>query len=174
MELRAFAEKVLFSTRLEDKLAAPESTITDESPGIAIAAPTTPGRPDTLQFSKEKGDTSFARARHLRSDEDRATLLHFFANHELLATELMALVLLKFPNAPAEFRRGILNTLREEQAHTQMYTRRMAACGLTFGDRPVNDFFWKNIANMKSPLDYVTRLSLTFEQANLDFAHHFV
>ncbi|MCB1098531.1 MAG: DUF455 family protein [Verrucomicrobiae bacterium] len=173
MELRTFAEKVLFSTRLEDKLAAPEGVVTDEVPGAAISVPAVPGRPDTLLFSKENGNTSFARARHLQSDDDRATLLHFFANHELLATELMALVLLKFPDAPKEFRLGILETLREEQAHTQMYMRRMAACGLTFGDRPVNGFFWKNIADMESPLDYVTRLSLTFEQANLDFAHHF-
>ena len=173
MELREFAEKVLFSTRLEDKLAAPESLITDDSPGVAIAAPENPGRSGALQFSTEKGTTSFARARHLQTDEDRATLLHFFANHELLATELMALVLLKFPDAPPEFRRGILDTLREEQAHTQMYMRRMAACGVAFGDQPVNGFFWRNIAGMESPLDYVTRLSLTFEQANLDFAHHF-
>ncbi|MGK0188534.1 MAG: uncharacterized ferritin-like protein (DUF455 family) [Verrucomicrobiales bacterium] len=173
MELRTFAEKVLFSTRLEDKLAAPESQITDESPGGAISSPAAPGRPGILRFSKENGNDSFARARHLQSDEDRATLLHFFANHELLATELMALVLLKFPDAPKEFRSGILQTLREEQAHTQMYLRRMTACGLAFGDRPVNGFFWKNIADMETPLDYVTRLSLTFEQANLDFAHHF-
>ncbi|MDA0812835.1 MAG: DUF455 family protein [Verrucomicrobia bacterium] len=174
MELRTFAEKVLFSTRLEDKLAAPEGVVTDDSPGVAIiSAPAMPGRPEALHFSMENGNTSFARARHLQSDEDRATLLHFFANHELLATELMALVLLKFPDAPKEFRMGILRTLREEQAHTQMYMRRMTACGLTFGDRPVNGYFWRNIADMESPLDYVTRLSLTFEQANLDFAHHF-
>lgn len=173
MELRAFAEKVLFSTCLEDKLAPPDSAITDDVPGEAITAPAAPGRDDSLRFSSTKGNGSFARARHLQSDEDRATLLHFFANHELLATELMALVLLRFPEAPREFRAGILATLREEQAHTRMYMRRMAACGVRFGEMPVNGFFWRNISGMGSPLDYVTRLSLTFEQANLDFAYHF-
>jgi uncharacterized ferritin-like protein (DUF455 family) len=174
MNLRTFAEQVLFSSRLEDKLAAPTEPIDDFDPGPAILTPTSPGRPESLAFSKEKGNRSeFSKARHLQSDEDRAVLLHFFANHELLATELMALVLLKFPEAPKEFRAGILNTLREEQAHTQMYMRRMASCGLAFGERPVNGFIWRSIASMESPLDYVTRLSLTFEQANLDYARHF-
>ena len=54
-------------------------------------------------------------------------LLHFFANHELLATELMALVLLKFPDAPAAFRKGVLETLKDEQEHTRLYIERMKA-----------------------------------------------
>ncbi len=42
-----------------------------------------------------------------------------------------------------------------------------------FGDFTLNRFFWDSIAPMETPLDYVTRLSLTFEQANLDYAHHY-
>ena len=106
----------------------------------------------------------------IEDNEQRGRLLHFFANHELLATELMALVLLKFPEAPAEFRAGIVKTLKEEQMHTKLYLRRMDACGVQFGDLPVNGFFWHAVSQMATPLDYVTRLSLTFEQANLDYS----
>ena len=53
----------------------------------------------------------------------------------------MALVLLKFPEAPPEFRSGVLRTLKEEQMHTKLYLKRMAECGVDFGDLPVNGFF---------------------------------
>ncbi len=106
-------------------------------------------------------------------EESRGVLLHFFANHELLAAELMALALLKFPDAPAAFRQGLANTLREEQIHTKWYINRMHQCGVQFGQYPVNRFFWDAVSTMECPLDYVSRLSLTFEQANLDYAHHY-
>ena len=41
------------------------------------------------------------------------------------------------------------------------------------GELPVSGYFWRSVASMESPLDYVSRLSLTFEQANLDFCRHF-
>ncbi len=85
----------------------------------------------------------------------------------------MALALLKFPEAPDSFRKGILHTLKEEQNHTRWYIQRMKECGIQFGDLPVSPMIWKHIADMESPLDYVSRLSLTFEQANLDYAHYY-
>ena len=106
-------------------------------------------------------------------EESRGVLLHFFANHELLAAELMALALLKFPDAPRAFREGLANTLREEQLHTRWYVNRMNQCGVTFGQYPLNRFFWDAVSTMDCPLDYVSRLSLTFEQANLDYARYF-
>lgn len=174
MELRQFAENLLFAESLEAKLAGPEGRISDDQPGLAVTTPPVPGRPDTLRFRDGKdARADFPKAHELEDEGQRGLLLHFFANHELLATELMALVLLKFPDAPAEFRRGVYRTLREEQEHTRLYLERMAACGVKFGDYPVSGFFWKSVAPMESPLDYVTRLSLTFEQANLDFSRHF-
>lgn len=85
----------------------------------------------------------------------------------------MALVLLRFPDAPAAFRRGVVQTLQEEQDHTRMYCRRMAECGLTFGEMPVSGYFWRAVSPMEHPIDFVTGLSLTFEQANLDFCRQF-
>ncbi|HTH49385.1 MAG TPA: DUF455 family protein [Candidatus Limnocylindria bacterium] len=173
MELRDFAERVLFATTLEEKLRGPES-ITDEQPGRAVEAPTMPGRPPELGF-KPAGATAgeFPGLHRLEQAGERGRLLHFFANNELLATELMALVLLRFPDAPAAFRRGVLQTLRDEQEHTRLYLARMAACGIRFGEMPVSGYFWRSVAPMESPLDFVAGLSLTFEQANLDYARHF-
>ncbi len=173
MELRDLAERVLFATTLADKLTCPD-VITDERPGPALAAPPAPGRPAELQFKPQgTGKAEFPGLHRLEDGTERGRLLHFFANHELLATELMALVLLRFPDAPAAFRRGVLQTLKDEQEHTRLYVERMRACGITFGELPVSGYFWRAVSGMESPVDYVAGLSLTFEQANLDFARHF-
>jgi uncharacterized ferritin-like protein (DUF455 family) len=173
MELREFAKRVLFATTLEEKLLRP-AAITDERPGSALATPAAPGRPAELQF-KVTGDArdSFPGTRKLENETERGKLLHFFANHELLATELMSLVLLKFPDAPAAFRKGVYQTLKDEQEHTQLYLARMKDCGVHFGELPVSGYFWRSVSVMENPMDYVSSLCLTFEQANLDFARHY-
>ncbi len=170
MIVREVAERILFGTTLEEKLAPPPSGVIDADRGDAIAAPKAPSRPEGLELRSDGVRADFPGTAGIEDEEQRGRLLHFFANHELLATELMALVLLKFPEAPAEFRAGVLRTLKEEQMHTKLYLKRMAECGVEFGDLPVNGFFWKTVSSMTTPLDYVTRLSLTFEQANLDYA----
>ncbi len=174
MELRDFAERILFATTLEEKLRTPDE-ITDYFPGSALALPTAPGRPANLVFKPygtgEKSD--FPGLHRLEQTEERGKLLHFFANHELLATELMALVLLRFPDAPPAFRRGVLQTLQDEQEHTRLYIGQMKSCGVGLGDFPVSGYFWRCVAPMENPIDYVAGLSLTFEQANLDFAGHY-
>ena len=172
MELREFAEQILFATSLDLKLAPPPS-LTDHSPGPAIATPKQPERPPDLLFHKGKSSHAFPSVQHLEKDAVRGQLLHFFANHELLATELMALVLLKFPDAPKAFRKGLLQTLRDEQEHTRLYIERLKQLGVGFGAHAVNGYFWNVIAPMSTPMDYISRLSLTFEQANLDFSGHF-
>jgi uncharacterized ferritin-like protein (DUF455 family) len=173
MELRDFAEQVLFSTSLEEKLRAPD-IITDENPGASLVTPEGPGRPDNLVFKAHAtGKNDFPGLHRLEQEAERGKLLHFFANHELLATELMALVLLKFPDAPAAFRKGVFQTLKDEQEHTRLYMERMKTCGVALGDFPVSGYFWRCIAPMEHPIDYVAGLCLTFEQANLDFARFF-
>ncbi len=172
METRDFALKVLFSNSLEEKLAS-AGDLTDDIPGGSLGTPGEPGRPVELRLRRDGVRAEFPGTTKLINEEQRGILLHFFANHELLATELMALVLLKFPEAPAEFRKDIIRTLEEEQQHTRWYLDRMQQCGVRFGDFPLSRFFWDSIAPMETPLDYVARLSLTFEQANLDYAIHY-
>jgi len=52
MELREFAEQVLFATTLEEKLRAPD-IITDEHPGAPLLEVENPGRPAGLQFKAQ-------------------------------------------------------------------------------------------------------------------------
>jgi uncharacterized ferritin-like protein (DUF455 family) len=173
MELREFAEQVLFATTLEEKLRAPVR-VTDEQPGPPLVTPAAPGRPLNLQFKPHAtGKSEFPGLHRLEDKNERGKLLHFFANHELLATELMALVLLKFPDAPAAFRKGVFETLKDEQEHTRLYLERMKACDVQLGDFPVSGYFWRCVSPMEHPIDYVAGLCLTFEQANLDFAGHY-
>src|SRR5207248_771837 len=110
------------------------------------------------------------RATSLASPRKRAICLHFFANHELQALELMAFALLAWPAAPAGFRRGVAETLRDEQRHTALYLARMEELGLRFGEIPVTDYFWAQSKWWRTPLHYVAALSLGFEGGNLDRA----
>ena len=134
MTIREFAERIVFSSDLAVKLAPPAFELRDVAAGPAISSPESPGRPRELRLvagTRERAD--FPREAELRDDRARGRLLHFFANHELLATELMALALLKFPDAPHAFRRGLLRTLGEEQVHTNWYIERMSDYGVSFG-----------------------------------------
>jgi len=176
MNLTEFAEQIVFGTTLEDKLLVPGKLTDDalprQSPQVASLA--SPARPIGMQMQYGPGGNAQPPSDdRLENEQARGQLLHFLANHELLATELMALVLLKFPDAPPAFRQGVLATLREEQAHTRMYLKRMEACGVEFGSFPLSGQFWRVVEPMQSPLDFVARLSLTFEQANLDYSLHF-
>ncbi len=85
----------------------------------------------------------------------------------------MALALLRFPEAPAAFRRGLLQALGEEQRHLALYIGRMEASGVAFGEVAVNDFFWRCLEDMRTPMDFVIRMSLTLEQANLDYSRYY-
>ncbi|MGZ0657037.1 DUF455 family protein [Coraliomargarita sp. W4R72] len=173
IQLQEFAKQVLFGTSIEAKLSFPREEIIDTMPGSAIVTPRQLTRPKHLMLRDDGVRAKHPSQAKLVDEKERGKLLHFFGNHELLATELMALALLKFPDAPASFRRGLLETLKDEQMHTRLYMHRMEQCGIEFGELPLNDYFWKSVSSMEDPLDYVTRLSLTFEQANLDYSREY-
>ena len=167
MEISDFAERVLFGASIADKLAD-SGDLTDRSPR-RIAAPKAPGRPAELVFAPD-ARAPFPTLAALERDEARGRALHFFANHELLAAELMAAMLLTFPEAPPRFRIGLARTIVDEQRHLARYVARMEALGVGLGDVPVNDYFWRATIGVASPLEFVARMSLGFEQANLDFS----
>lgn len=170
MEVTAFAEQVLVGTTLADKLLAPLS-LTDSAPAGLGPLPSEPGRAPELALCN--GRTPATALNVPEAAADRGALLHAFANHELLAIELLAQALLRFSDAPAAFRRGLLQTLREEQTHLKLYLARMRALGVEFGARPLSGFFWRAMSGLETPSGFVAHLSLTFEQANLDFAEHY-
>jgi uncharacterized ferritin-like protein (DUF455 family) len=173
VELRAFAERVLFGADIEaDKLADP-GVLRDAAPGAARPVPDAPARPRALRFGQaDRPPVKLATAAALEAPESRGQLLHAFANHELLALELMALAVLRFPDAPRAWRLGLGATMRDEQRHLRLYLQRMRACGTDLGDVPVSTFFWRCIADVPGPLDFAVRMGLVLEQANLDFALH--
>lgn len=168
MELREWAQSILSADRLEDKLFDP-GELTDHTPGPAIIW-NEPTRPVGMGFSKIKKEEKLPSFQEHGDPDKRAICLHRFAGHELLAVEIMAFTLLAFPDAPKHFRKGLANTLKEEQGHVRLYISHMARFGLKFGDIPLYKHFWRHTPYIKSPQDYVSLMSLTFEMANLDFA----
>lgn len=175
--IQSFAELVLFSPVLDTKLATPSRELIDSGPSSAqkICTPEFPGRPDGLSLdpAAKKSRSSFPARSALSDGRARGLVLHFFANHELLALELMALALLKWPDAPPGFRRGIVQTMIEEQNHMRLYLDRMKDLQVEFGEAPLNAFFWNCMKDLESPAEYTAAMSMTFEQANLDFALHY-
>jgi len=170
LQARDWAEQILFGRNLSDKLLEP-GRVLDTHPGSRRSVPSEPGRPKSLAFLGKKA--RFPTSAELETDEGRGRVLHFFANHELLALELMALALLRFPDAPPLFRKSIIGTMVDEQRHLRMYMDRMEELGVELGALPVSDFFWRALKDMRDPADYAAQMSLTLEQANLDFAVHY-
>ncbi len=133
MEIRDFARQILCGETLDEKLAAPTSALTDTSPGepLRIAAP---ARPTNLQFARPRTAPKMPAPVAFHDPEKRAVAHHIMANHELQAAEVMAFVLCAFPQAPAEFRLGLTDIIRDEQRHTRMHAERAAALGVNFGE----------------------------------------
>lgn len=174
MELREYAESILYGPGLDAKLVEPV-TLTDERRGRVVEVPEVPGRSYQLRFG-DRGSAGFSvpTNRALESEAARGQVLHSFANHELLALELMAAVILRFPEAPSAFRRGLASTMRDEQRHLRLYLGRMDILGVHLGTGRLNRFFWDCLRNVQSPMEFVAGMSLTFEQANLDFSRYWM
>ena len=133
MEVRAFAERVLRSASLGEKLRKPDGVLTDEEPGNPVSL-SEPARTDDLKFAPRRTAPVMPKAGSLQNDNKRAIAHHILANHELQALEVMADVALRFPEAPTGFRLGLATIMQEEQRHTRMHVERAATLGLQFGD----------------------------------------
>ncbi len=172
MEVRKLAERILLSSNLDEKLAPFPPDITDDCPGDAWRI-NEPARTKNLKFAARRESPSMPRPGAFASPEKRAIAHHIMANHELQALEVMAAVLCAFPEAPAEFRLGILEVMTDEQRHTRMHVERAAMLGLQFGDLPVNCYIWKKSLEFNNVLDYLAGIPLTFEGRNLDHTLEF-
>jgi uncharacterized ferritin-like protein (DUF455 family) len=167
MNLQSAAEQILFGENLDDKLI----DLSEFDPKSEIKAShrqIIPGRSEAIKFSTEQ--VKFPRAGSFHLKEKRALALHFFANHELLAIEMMAAALIMFPEVSESFRKNLISTIKDEQKHFLLYRKRMNQLGVDFGDYPLNDFFWRQFASIKTPEEFYALVALTFESANLDFA----
>lgn len=173
MKLSELTNSILFGENLSDKLVRVDKVEFDDSSLKSIGItelPSLPARAQNIQFSQKQ--LRFPKgAFHL--DEKKAIALHSFANHELLAIEMMAAALAIYPHHTDElkrFKKAILVSLRDEQKHFQLYVKRLQQLGYDFGDFPLNDFFWRQMHQLNTPSKYLAVMSLTFEAANLDFA----
>ena len=107
--IQDFAERVVRTESLAEKLEPPAPGLSDAERGAALRLDA-PGRPRSLRI------VASARVPSIEGMADpaqRVRILHGFANHELQAVELFAWALLAFPDAPASFRRGLLRILAD-------------------------------------------------------------
>jgi uncharacterized ferritin-like protein (DUF455 family) len=171
MDINDYAKQLLFGDSLADKLMeAPSIKFSDRFEGLL---PNMPARNSQIAFSDEQ--LKFPRG-HFHLDDKKAIALSSFANHELLAIEMMAAALLVFDHENEEmkrFKHGIIKTIQDEQKHFKLYVTRLNDLGYAFGDFPINDFFWRQMEKIKTPSQYLATMALTFEAANLDFAHFY-
>jgi uncharacterized ferritin-like protein (DUF455 family) len=172
MELREWADRILMTPDLEAKLASPPRGLTDLAPGAAVR-PSVPARPPGLEFCGRRQTPPMPPPQTFTEPRRRAIAHHIMANHELQALEVMAFVLVAFPDAPAEFRQGLAEIMRDEQNHTRLHCRRAADLGVPFGSLPVNGYFWGKAQTFDSVLEYLAGLPLTFEGRNLDHTLEF-
>jgi uncharacterized ferritin-like protein (DUF455 family) len=175
MKLYQLCEKILLGSDLADKTFNFSLNITDDFwEGSTTHSIERPGRSKQIEFSEIQD--KFPRAQSLKVDAMRGKAIHFFANHELLALEIMAYVLLKLPHATTDQKRvkiGILQTMSEEQKHFKLYLTRMNELGVQFGDFHLNQFFWAQTKDINSYAEYFAIMALTFENANLDFSCYY-
>lgn len=166
-----FARSILEGADLEDKICLTDFIFDDYR---HYSLPRHPGRNSRLAFSEKQ--LKFPKQKSLNLPDKKALALHSFANHELLAIEMMAAALLIYPHRTDDdirFKRGVLSALKDEQKHLGLYIKRLNELGYEFGDFPLNDFFWRQMDKLKTPAEYLSVMALTFEAANLDFAQYY-
>ena len=177
LELCEFASRVLLSEKIATKDARLNEPLTD-TVEHSVRRVSEPARPPGLQFAQRRTAPAMPKAIALKDPGRRAVAHHIMANHELQALEVMAMVVLAFPEAPAEFRKGLGEIMQDEQRHTRLHVQRAEELGVTFGDLPVNGYIWQKAMEYSTVLEYVCGLPLVFEGGNLDhtmeFEHYFV
>lgn len=173
MHYRDYARQILEGGSLDDKLLSSKNLdLTEKLEHYSI--PVIPGRNKKIQINNEQ--VKFPRNTSFHLEDKRGLALHFFANHELLAIEMMAAALLVYPDScrdMIQFKKGLIKTIQDEQKHLKMYIARMKDFGIEFGDFPLNDFFWTWMNKCTTATHFYSAMALTFESANLDFAQFY-
>jgi len=164
-----WARDYVESTSLAYKCAPPEPP--REFAKAASARDLRPGRPPELRVTTDKPRSVTLGA--MKDPKARARLIHKFWHHELQAAELMAWGILRFPEQPEEFRRGLVRIMRDEIRHMGLYTEHLARLGFRVGDFPVRDWFWERVASTQTPVSFVALLGMGLEGANLEHTARF-
>jgi len=166
--VEAWAEAYVRAESLAHKLDPPPRPDRLASVRVDVDAP---GRPPELTVATRTPKTP--RPGALVDPRRRAQLLHTFFHHELQAAELLCWALLRFPQTPVAFRRGLMAICDDELRHLRLYAARLEALGYPVGSFPVRDWFWERVPTCETPLAFVSLLGVGFEGANLDHAARF-
>jgi uncharacterized ferritin-like protein (DUF455 family) len=172
--VREFCVRILEHGDLDSKLAAPLDDRGKSLPDSPKGEPQFIDRPvRNPGLRMQSGSDRLPRPGQLRDPEHRIRCLSRFAHHELMAVELFAWALLRWPSLPEPLRRGLLSALVDEQRHCRLYLARLEAHGGHFETDDHSDYFWRQIpaiaASPAGPRAFLAAMGLTFEQANLDF-----
>ncbi|MDJ0852486.1 MAG: DUF455 family protein [Myxococcota bacterium] len=168
--MREFCLGVLTRGDLGAKLAPAPADLCDRDPGPPLRV-ARPARDAGLAMGT--GSSPLPRPGRLAEPESRVRCLARFAHHELMAAELFAWALLRWPELPAALRRGLLRVLGDEQRHCRLYVERLAELGSDLSEHEHSDYFWKHEpaldASPHGVRAFLCAMGLTLEQANLDF-----
>ena len=172
--VRAFCLRILEHGDLATKLAPPSDPsgqpLRDDPSGPSIEVDR-PARGPGLGM--RGGGEKLPRPGELAALAHRRSCLARFAHPELMAVELFAWALLRWPDLPAPLRRGMLTALADEQRHCRLYLARLEALGGRFESDDHSDYFWRQVpaiaASPAGPAAFLAAMGLTLEQANLDF-----
>ncbi len=85
----------------------------------------------------------------------------------------MCWAVLRFPDTPAEFRRGLLRIARDEIRHMALYEEHLRTLGHELGSFDVRDWFWERVPSCTTPLEFVAFLGMGLEGANLEHTERF-
>ncbi|MDP2341362.1 MAG: DUF455 family protein [Deltaproteobacteria bacterium] len=160
--------RILEGGTLADKRAGSIDAADEEGDAVDVDVPVRSG-----VLLMVEGAERLPALRELHRPEARVACLSRFAHHEMMAIELFAWALLRFPAAHPALRRGLWAALVEEQTHLGLYLDRLGAHGASLGDVPLSGYFWKLVPAIRSAGDplkaFLCTQGLTLEQANLDF-----
>ncbi len=167
-------KRILTGGSLDAKLAPVAGdragSVLDSDPATRLVtdAMTRPARDPELRFAR--GGDPLPRPHQLGDPLARARCLARFAHHELMAVELFAWALLRWPELPREMGDDLLCTLADEQLHCALYVDRLAALDTTLAAHPSTDYIWRRCVVAEGPRAFLCAMGLTLEQANLDFS----
>jgi uncharacterized ferritin-like protein (DUF455 family) len=164
-----FALSYVLSKSLREKRTPPPLSL--ELGDLPYPVEVRPRRPAELKVTTDKPRSMKQGA--LREPKRRAEVVHKFWHHELQAAELMCWAFLRFPEAPAELRRGLMRIARDEIRHMGLYEEHLGRLGYQIGDFPVRDWFWERATTCPTLVSFLAFIGMGLEGANLEHTERF-
>jgi uncharacterized ferritin-like protein (DUF455 family) len=167
--LEEWAIGYVLSESLDEKRTPPPLGL--ELEGLPCPIDVRPKRPPEFRITNDKPRSVKQGA--LENPKRRAEVVHKFWHHELQAAELMCWAMLRFPDAPAELRRGLMRICRDEIRHMGLYEEHLGRLGFALGDFAVRDWFWERATTCPDIVSFLAFIGMGLEGANLEHTERF-